>query len=356
MKLTKSMVLYFSLFLIFILAGCGNQTSTTEGSTTSENMKPITLKFADFFPATHPAKTALIQEWADRVEAATEGLVKVEVYPGETLIKSSDIYEGVVSNIADVGHSVSGYNPGRLPVLNAMYLGGVEYKSAKVSSYVARDLIQELQPAELEDTQIMFVYGISPGVLMTTKPVRTLEDLKGLQIRASGTNVKTLELLGATPVAMTIGETYEAMSKGVVDGSLLPAEGLKSFKLGEVTKYVTNTSLIYNTVHYVTMNRDVWESFPKGIQDAISQVNQEIFLEATEFWDGVNEAGVKYAVENNGVEVITLSDEENERWKEKLKSLHGNYIKELDKKGIAGEEVLNTIIQLADKYNNEFHN
>jgi len=357
MKLKKSAFLSIALMLMLVLAvGCGNQ-GDTASAPDNETMKPVTLKFADFFPNTHPTSVAMMQHWGKRVEEVTDGLVKVDYYPAGTLLKNGDIYEGVVSGVADVGHDVSGYNIGRLPVLNAMYVGGIEYKSAKVASYVARDLVNELKPKELEDTQLMFIYGISPGVLMTTKPVRTMEDLKGMQIRASGANVDTLELLGAVPVGITIAESYDSMSKGVVDGALLPAEPLKAFKLGEVTKYVTQSSVMYNTVHWCTMNKDVWNSFPKDIQDAINEVNEEVFMVATELWDkegGLSQQGLDFAVEN-GNEIITLSDEENARWKEKLKPLQGEYAKALDAKGIDGQAVMAKIVELTDKYNSEFH-
>jgi len=130
----------------------------------------------------------------------------------------------------------------------------------------------------------------------------------------------TLKALGAVPVGITIAESYDSMSKGVVDGALLPPETLKAFKLGEVTKYVTQVDMLYNTVHYTTMNKDVWNSFPKHIQDAINEVNEEVFEIATELWDGdggLSQDGLDFAVEN-GNELITLSDEETERWKEKL--------------------------------------
>lgn len=362
MKLNKKVFLALALVLgLVLLAGCGGDKGAEKAADTEtkEEMKPITLKFADFFPPTHPASVNMMQEWAKRVEVATEGKVKVDYYPAGTLLKNGDIYEGVTLGVADMGHDVSGYNIGRLPVLNAMYVGGIEYKGPKTSCYVARDIINELKPKELDDTQIMFIYGVSPGVLMTTKPVRTLEDMKGLQIRASGANVDTVKALGGVPVGITIAESYDSMSKGVVDGALLPTEPLKAFKLGEVTKYVTQADMLYNTVHYVTMNKDVWNSFPKEIQDAINKVNEEVFEIATNLWEGegglnLSQAGLDFAVEK-GNELITLSPEEETRWTEQLKPLRDDYAKVLDNKGIDGKAVMNKIVELTEKYNNEFY-
>ncbi len=357
MKSKKLIILLMVVLMILAVAGCGGgQEAQQSGEpATPETMKPVTLKFADFFPNTHPISVAMMQHWATRVEEVTDGLVKVDYYPAGTLLKNGDIYEGVASGVADVGQDVSGYNLGRLPVLNAMYVGGVEYKSSKVSAYVARDLLNELQPAELQDTQLMFVYGIAPGVLMTTKPVRTMEDFKGMQIRASGANVDTLEAMGATPIGITIAETYDSMSKGVVDGALLPAEGLKTFNLADVTKYITQCDFMYNTVHYCTMNKDVWNSFPKDIQDKINEVNEEVFNIGADLCDKeLTAAGLEYASKEKGIEIIQLTPEEEAKWKETLAPLKDEYAKVLDGKGIDGKQVMDKIVELTEKYNAEF--
>ncbi|ARK29885.1 TRAP transporter substrate-binding protein [Halalkalibacter krulwichiae] len=353
---------FFIVFLMigfaFIMAGCGGQSSENTSATTDDNeaietMDPVTLSFADFFPAPHPAQEQLFSGWAEAIEEATDGLVKVDLYPAGSLLGSGDIYPGVESGIADIGHDVSGYNAGRLPILNAMYLGGVEYQNVAVSSYVARDLVAELNPEELQDTELMFIYGIAPGLLMTNKPVESLEDLKGMQIRASGTNVETLEMLGATPVAMPVSEAYEAMSRGVVDGSLLPPDTLQGFNLAEVTNYVTHSSLIYNTVHYVTMNKDVWNSFPPHIQEAIQEVNEQTFEEAVDLFTSLVDGGLQYAIEEHGVEEIHLSEEEEERWKEALSPLIERHVEELDSAGLNGQEIMDKIVELTEKYNAE---
>ncbi|MCL7748710.1 TRAP transporter substrate-binding protein [Halalkalibacter alkaliphilus] len=369
MKLRKNyfVLLLISMMCAVVVVGCGGQTnesaSTTndESSTDNENeavetMEPITLSLADFAPATHPIQAKLFPEWVKAIEEATDGLVKIELYPGGSLLGSGDVYSGVADGIADIGHDVSGLYPGRLPVLNALYLGGIKYENSAVSSYVARDLVAELQPEELQDTELMFIYGISPGVLMTTEPVESLDDLRGKQIRASGTNVATLEKLGATPVAMPVTETYEALSRGVVDGSLLPADTLKSFNLAEVTNYVTHSNLMYNTVHFVTMNKDKWNSLPTHIQEAIREVNEQTFKDAAQLFTDVVESGLQYAIDEHGVEEIHLSEEEEQRWEETLKPLVESHVEELNSAGLNGQEIMNKIVELSEKYNEEFGN
>jgi TRAP-type C4-dicarboxylate transport system substrate-binding protein len=102
------------------------------------------------------------------------------------------------------------------------------------------------------------VFTTGPGDLYTKVPVRTLNDLKGLELRATGLSAKTLEALGATPVAMAQSEAYESLAKGVVKGNLGPVEVLQGWKQAEVTKYLTLTPFLYNTLFFITMNQNQW--------------------------------------------------------------------------------------------------
>lgn len=348
--------------IALVLAACGSEgtsgnaeESTNEDKSSKKEVDQITLSLADFFPASHEAGSKIAQGWADAVEEATDGVVKVEVYPGGTLLTEADIYEGVVTGIADVGTSAIGNNMGRFPVMSAMYLGGIPYKNSVVSSYVARDIIKEFNPEELQDTKVMFVYGLGPGDISSQKPIKTLEDLKGLEVRASGNQMKTFELLGASPIDMGMSEAYDALSKGVVEAISAPVEILEGWNIADVTEYITKVDFVYNAVHYFTMNKDTWESLPPDIQEKIEEVNQTMFEEvASSLFDEINESAMKYTEENFDHEIIELSDDEKAKWMEQLEPIQEEYIKELNDQGLPGEDIVNRIIELTEKYNNEF--
>ncbi len=344
-KLILPMLLLFALFL----AGCSS------GSTGEQDTQTIELKLAHFFPSTHPAETELVQPWAKAVEEATGGRVKITSYPGETLLKANATYDGVVNGIADIGLSCFAYTRGRFPVLEVFELPGVIYENSKVATKVAWEGIQKLNPEEIQDTKLLMVTTTGPGDLFTKVPVRTLEDLKGLTIRATGLSAKTLEALGATPVAMPQSEAYEALSKGVVKGNLGPVEVLKGWKNAEVTDYVTKTPFLYNTLFFITMNKDKWESLPADVQQAIEKVNEEYFEKvAMGLWDKQNEEAMKWAVEETQIEVITLPGEEAERWIKLLEPIHDEFVAKMNEKGLNGREILDTVKQLAEQYNEEF--
>ena len=346
-KHTFLLSLIFLLFVALIATGCANTaTDDPEAEVTTE---PIELTLAHFFPSTHPAETELVQGWAAAVSEATNGQVVITSYPGESLFAAADIYQNVVDGGADIGLSCFAYNAGRFPVMEAFEQPGVIYKNSKVASKVAWEGIKELNPAEVQDTKMMMVIATGPGDLFTVKPVETLEDIQGMQIRATGLSAQTLELLGAVPVAMPQSETYDALTKGVVEGNLSPDEVLKTWNHADVCDYITITPFLYNTLFYVTMNLDAWNSIPADLQDAITNAT-EAFIEETAIglWDSMNEVAMDWAVNEKGIEVITLSDEETASWISLVEPMQETYIVN---NGEDAANAMETVKALADQYN-----
>jgi len=347
----KPLIILLALLMVVASSACSSNNSAEQGS----KQGTIELKLAHFFPSTHPAETELIQPWAKAIEEATNGQVKVTSYPGETLLKADGIYDGVVSGIADLGLSCFSYTRGRFPVLEVFELPGITYNNSKVASLVAWEGIKQLNPREIQDTRLMMVFTTGSGDLFTRVPVRNLQDLQGLEIRATGLSAKTLQVLGANPVAMSQAEAYEALSKGVVKGNLGPVEVLQGWKNAEVTEYLTRTPFLYNTLFFITMNLDKWNSLSPEIQQAIEEVNQKFFEEvAMGLWDKQNEAALEYALQEHGMQEIRLSEEEKNKWIEAVKPIQDEFVASMQQKGLPGREALDMVKALAGKYNKEY--
>ena len=318
-----------------------------------ELSKTYQFNLAHFFPATHNAETILIQGWIEAIDEATDGQVQITSYPGGTLLAAADIYNGVVQGIADIGLSCFAYTPGRFPVLEAFELPGITYANSKSASMVAWEGITTLNPAEIQDTHLMMVVATGPGDLFTKTPVRTLDDLQGMEIRATGLSATTLSLLGGTPVAMAQSETYEALQKGVVQGNLSPVEVLKGWNLAEVSDYITLTPFLYNTLFYITFNLEKWNSMPQDLQDKVTAATTKFHEEVgIGLWDMANEPAMDYAVNEMGMEVITLSDEEKAIWIDKVMPLQEEYTERVA--DLTDIDVISYINELAEKYNLEY--
>lgn len=324
-------------------------------ATSALAQRPVSLRLAHFFPATHPAETELVQGWAKALAEASDGRIEVVSYPGQTLLAAPEIYDGVVTGIADIGLSVFAYTRGRFPLLEVFELPGVTYKNSKVASQVAWDAIKALNPTEVQDTKLLMVLATGPGDLFTKSPVRTLEDLNGMEIRATGLSAKTLSALGAIPVAMPQSEAYEALSRGLVKGNLSPLEVLQGWRHAEVTDYLTMTPFLYNTLFFVTMNRNAWDRLPEDLQTVIAEVSEQFFQDVAKgLWDVQNEAALTYAVETTGQQVINLTDEETARWTGLVLPIQDEFLQDMAGRGLPGQEALDLVIELSEKYNDQY--
>ncbi|MDQ2086303.1 TRAP transporter substrate-binding protein [Herbivorax sp. ANBcel31] len=332
------------LFTTILLSGC-SQTASLGDS-------PVELSLAHFFPATHPAEKELVEVWGKKIEEATDGKVVITSYPGETLLDADDTYSGVVDGIADIGLSCFSYNKGRFPVSAAFEQPGIVYKNSKVASMVAWEGIKKLNPEEVQDTKLLMVIATGPGDIFSKSPVNDLEDLDGMQIRATGLTADTLELLGASPVGMPQSEAYEALSRGMVAGNLAPIEVLQTWNHADVTDYITQTPFLYNNLFYITMNLDTWDSLSTETQDIIVEISENLHKEdSIALWDRQNEVSLDWAVNEKGMELMTLSDEETQKWIELVKPLQEKYVSQ---NGEKAKEALETAKELAEKYNEKY--
>ncbi len=351
-RLARSISSILVLVIIFSQVGCMQKSTPQQNA---GETKKIELRLAHFFPGTHPVETELVSDLAQNIKEASKGEITITSYPGETLGKAPEIYNGVVNGVADIGISCFSYTRGRFPMLEAFELPGITYKNSKVASKVAWEGIQLLDPDEVKDTKLLMVIATGPGDLFTKVPVRNMNDLKGLELRATGLSAKTLQILGATPVAMAQSEAYEALSKGVVKGNLSPVEVLKGWRHAEVTKYLTLTPFLYNTLFFVTMNLDKWNSLTTEQQKIVENMSEKTFEEiGLALWDSQNEVALDWAVKETGLEVIELTQEESNKWISNLEPIKQDYITEMNNKGLNGQEIMDKVKGLADKYNDVY--
>ena len=161
-----------------------------------------------------------------------------------------------------------------------------------------------------------------------------------------------MNALGAAPVNLSQAEAYDAISKGVVKANLGPDEVLKGWNQAEVTKYVTKTPFLYNTIFFFTMNDSKWQSLDEETQKTITEISQKYYNEvALALWDKQNEEALAWAQEEKGMEVITLDAAEMERWKQALSPVQNDWVNSIGTKGIDGSAVLKQVQELADRYN-----
>ncbi len=355
-----------ALLAMALAVGCGDTTTTTvAGETTTTAAAETTttvaemddtvyeLSLAHLWPATHAFEVDVVQPMAQEISDATNGKVVITSFPGGTLLKGPEIYQGVVDGVADMGTSVYAYNAGRFPVVEAFLLPGISWTTAKSSGAALTEGLETLAPAEIDDAKLLMSFATGPGELLMKVPIRKLEDLNGVELGATaGPRGDGLKLLGATPVVLPMPEVYEAQSRGVIKGVVGPYEAMTGFKLADVTDYITDTPFLYVNYFFVTMNKDSWDELPAPYQEAIATVSKKYYDEVVlGLFDRLNQEALDAALAAKDIEMITLDEAEQTRWKDKMAPIFTDYQKVLDDKGLDGAAIIQTVRDLSDKYN-----
>lgn len=307
----------------------------------------IKLNYSIFFPAPHK-HSVLATEWAKEIEKRTNGRVVITMHYGGTLTPAPQVYDGVVKGISDIGMSCFAYTMGKFPLTEVADLP-LGSKSGWAATKLINEYYDKFKPKELDEVKVMYLHGHGPGILHTKKSVNKLEDLSGMKIRCTGMAAKIVSALGGAPVAMPMGETYDALSRGVVEGSMAPQEALQGWKWGEVVKFTTeNYGSSYSTGFFVVMNKEKWSALPPDIQKIIEKVNEEYAEKQGKLWDEIDKAGRDFTLKL-GNKIIPLSSDEDRRWGEVVKPILDDYVKRMKEKGLPGEEALKFCLETLHK-------
>jgi TRAP-type C4-dicarboxylate transport system substrate-binding protein len=307
----------------------------------------ITLNYANFPPApTIPC--VQMERWADEVEKRTNGKVTIKTFPGGTLLGAKNMMDGVIAGQSDIGCLCMAYQPGRFMVTNATSLP-LNIPNAEVGSLALWDLYEKYQPEAFSKVKVLAMFTTTPSNIMSKIPIRTLEDVQGVDIRASGGAAQILSAWGANPVGMPMSETPEAMQKGVVDGLFSSLEVMMDFKFAEYCPYATiTTSVIYPFA--VVMNMDSWNKLPDDVKKVFNDLRVEHTKWTGNYWDSHVDKAIEWSKKNHDVEFIELGPDQMAKWDAKVKPITDAWLKEAEEKGVPGNEIVEDIRGLIEKH------
>jgi TRAP-type C4-dicarboxylate transport system substrate-binding protein len=300
--------------------------------------KVIKLKVANFFPPPS-LQSKTLEQFCRDLEKRTNGAVKVDYFGGQSLLKAPAMFEGVKSGIADIGYTHCYYTAGRMPVteITGLPLG---YPTGWVASQVMNDFYNEVKPKEFDAVKVLFM-NASPSTAIATskKPVRKLEDLKGLTIRAPSLAGEIIKALGGNPAPTPMMEVYDAIAKGVIDGETSNFETLFAFKFAEVVKYSTSVWQINNPFpFYLAMNKNSYAKLPPDIKAVFDTLVGEYKEQFAMMWNAIDFIGKDFGMKK-GVEFIELPASELPKWQGALAPVIDNYVRKMTGKGFSEAEV-----------------
>lgn len=324
----------FASWSVVVMSGCGKKEA--QGNAT----QTITLNYANFPPSsTFPC--VQMERWKTEVEKRTGGKVKINTYPGGTLLGAKDIFDGVIAGTADIGNFAMSYQPGRFPVSEAMDLPHF-FVDAKTASGLLADLIATFKPAEFEQVKVLTVFTCPPAVVMSSKEVKTLADLKNMPLRSSGTGAEVMKCLGASPVAMPQSDVPDALQKGVVKGNVSSGEVLKDMNYASYCPFVLNTDLCVISFA-VVMNKATYDALPADVKQVLDALYREQAEWTGAYVDQHVQDAILWAKEQHNLVVNELSAEDRATLQGTAQPLIDDYIARVTAKGVDGKAVIECI-------------
>lgn len=347
MKKNQYLRLLGSLFLVLAVL--------ISTSMTVHAQQPIKLRF--YYHASPTGGQAdFLKDWIKKVEEASQGRLDIVFYPGATLGKPTEALQMAKSGVVELTTVIGGFFPGQFPLTDVIQLPFLEMPNAEVASRVYWGLYEKFPEfrAEYAGIKVLVLYCDVPTPIGSHKPIRTMEDIRGLKIRAlSGSPTELLKALGGIPVLMPPGDMYTSLERKVLDGFMISWEGIVGHKLQEVTDYYT-TANTYQPTLSVLMNLATWNKLPPDLQKVMEKYSgaagSEFF--GREF-DRINKYEKAKVQAMKSKTVIDLSPAERKRWKETCKPIWDNWVKNMEAKGLPGKAVLQETLNLSTKFQAE---
>ena len=313
------------------------------------------LKLHHMLPPASNAHSNFLEPWAKKVEAESNGRIHIDIYPAMQLGgKPAQLFDQVRKGIVDMSWTVAGYTPGRFPKMTSFELPFIP-ASAKVTSMALQEYAETEMQDELKDVHLLALHTHTPGSLHSRdKRIQTLEDLKGLKVRAPNKAMsEAFDLAGANTVFLPVTEMPSSLSKGVIDVAVLPYEVVLPMKIHELTSHHTEfkgTGLYTNTFIF-SMNKKVYDSMPADLQKIIDN-NSGITLAGHigQLFDDYEVFARKFAVDR-GNTFDYIEGAEHQRWEKAMSPIAKQWVKDMDNDGYDGQRLLDKTKALIKKYN-----
>jgi TRAP-type C4-dicarboxylate transport system substrate-binding protein len=304
----------------------------------------VILKVHHFLPATAPAHTRFMQPWCERIAKQSKDRLKCQIYPAMQLGGTpAQLYDQVKDGVADVVWTIPSYSAGRFPLIEVFELPFMS-RDAAATSKALWEYVQQYDKSEFADVKPLAFHVHGGGVFhMVKKPIVTRGDLRGLKVRAPTRQTnKLIAVLGGTPVGMPASQIPEALSKGVIDGALVPYEVVPAIKANELAKFHSEPDssqpAIYTTAFIFAMNRAKYDSLPADLKKVIdANSGLEFSAEVARAFGQADLVGRKLIAADR-INIIAAS--EIESWKKAAQPVIDGWVKEVSDKGADGKALL----------------
>jgi len=315
-------------FMLSLLAGLGLAVAHGAAAQTIE------LKMSHYVAPNHGWTTDFMRAWIDEVNRKSGNKLKVEIFgAGSAYGAAPRQYDQVVNGVVDIANGLRAIPAGRFPKTSIIEMPFL-VNSADAATRTLWAMYPKYFADEYKDVKVLVLHAHNGALIHTrSKPVTTMEDLKGMRIRSPGGAVNEfIKALGAEPVGMPPTEIYENLQKGVIEGVATTWDLVNSAKLAEVTKYHLDANL-YVVAFYFVMNKQRYEGLPADVRKAIDETSGDWLVDRFgAWWDKWDEAG-REAAKARGNVTNKLSKDERARWERQAQPAVDAWLAKMEKEG-----------------------
>ena len=303
----------------------------------------VTLRLHHFLAAEANVPKHILDVWADRVEADSDGRITIQRFPSMQLGGApADLYDQAATGVVDIVWTAAGYTPGRFPRTEVLELPFMT-ENAAAASHAFWTLAEETMQDDFGQVKLLGTWVHGPGVLHTADPVATPDDLRGMKLRGpSRPIVQLLEQVGATPVGMPLGQVPEAVSKGVIDGAVMPWEVAPSIRMHELVENHTefDGAMIYTLAFVLVMNKDRFAALPDDLKAVIDAASGLEFSVNAGRVQQSYDAPARAIAEEAGNTIITIPEDQVALWRDLSAPVYDRWIADMAGRGIDGQDLI----------------
>jgi len=314
----------------------------------------VTLKLHQFLPPQANVPKLILEPWAERVEAASGGRIRIDLFPSMQLGgKPPELASQVVDGVADIIWTVAGYTPGRFPQAEAFELPFIMTNAEDTSRAYWEYAEANMMDSDFKDMKILGVWVHGPGVIHSKTAINEIADLNGQTVRGP-TRIITgmLGELGATPVGMPVPAVPGALSKGVITATVIPWEVTGALKISELVENHTTfgDESLYTTAFIFAMNREKYDSLPDDLKAAIDSQSGADFSALAGKTMQDSDGPARKIAEDRGNNIIDLAPEQVAEWKVAAEPVEANWIADMTAKGFDGQALVDQARALIAKH------
>ncbi|MFZ1679905.1 MAG: TRAP transporter substrate-binding protein [Rhizobiaceae bacterium] len=313
-------------------------------SALAAHAQEVTLKLHQFLPAQSAVPAHILDPWADAIETDSGGRIRIERYPSMQLGgKPPELIDQVRDGVVDFVWTLPGYTPGRFPRMEVVELPFMMNDAESTSRALWSLFESDMKDTEFKDYHVIGVWVHGPGVIHSREPIPSIEAMRGKKLRAPTRIVTSLlSELGATAVGMPVPALPEQLSKGVIDGAVIPWEVTSSVKVHELVRNHTEFGgdrALYTAAFVLAMNKARYESLPDDLKAVIDRHSGLDFSANAGKTQQGDDAPARVVAAQAGNSIVTLDTAEVDKWKAAAEPVRAKWIAEMAERGIDGQSL-----------------